>query len=84
MLFPLTKNQCYLLLRWGALLGGIYACVTVLTRHLGEVHWRETILLSGLIALMNLRAVVMQRAADGKPTLHQASGDALILIALLS
>jgi diguanylate cyclase (GGDEF)-like protein len=57
--------------------------VTVLTRHLGEVRWRETMLLSGLIALLNLHAVVMQRAADGKPTLHQASGDALILIALL-
>ncbi len=81
--FLLTKHQCYLLLRWGALLGGIFACGTVLRRHSGEVPWSETILLSGLIALLNLRAVVMQRAADGKPTLHQASGDALILVALL-
>lgn len=79
----LTKNQCYLLLRWSALLGGAYACATVLLRHCGEINWQETILLSVSIALLNLRAVVMQRAVDGKPTLHQASGDALILIALL-
>lgn len=79
----LTKNQSYLLLRWAALLGGFYACTTVLIRHFGEIPWRETLLLSGLIALLNLHAVVMLRAADGKPTLHQASGDALILVALL-
>ena len=79
----LTKNRCYLLLRWCALLGGAAVCLGVPVRHFGEIHWRETTLLSGLIALLNLRAVVMQRAVDGKPTLHQASGDALILIALL-
>lgn len=79
----LTKNQSYLLLRWTALLGGIYACVTVLTRHFREIPWQETVLLSAVIVLLNLRAVVMQRAADGKPTLHQASGEALILIAML-
>ena len=79
----LSKNQCYLLLRWAALLGGGYVCASVLMRHFREIPWQETILLSGLIALLNLRAVVMHRAADGKPTLHQASGDALILIALL-
>ncbi len=78
-----TKLQCYLLLRWTALLGGIYACVTVLTRHFREIPWQETVLLSAVIVLLNLRAVVMQRTADGKPTLHQASGDALILIAML-
>ena len=79
----LTKNRCYLLLRWTALLGGVYACVTVLTRHFGEIPWQETVLLSAVIVLLNLRAVIMQRASDGKPTLHQASGDALILIAML-
>jgi len=79
----LTKNQCYLLVRWTALLGGAYACVSVLARHFREIPWQEAFILSGLIALLNLRAVVMHRAADGKPTLHQASGDALILIALL-
>ena len=79
----MTKNQCYLLLRWSALLAGVYVCVVVLVRHFGEIPWQETILLSGLIALLNLHATVMQRAVDGKPTLHQASGDALILIALL-
>lgn len=79
----LTKNQCYLLLRWTALLGSLSACVTVLTRHFSEIFWQETVLLSAVIVLLNLRAVVMQRAADGKPTLHQASGDALILIAML-
>ncbi len=78
-----TKYHGYLLLRWAALLGGIYACASVLWRHFGEIPWQETILLSGLIALLNLHAVVMQRAADGKPAMHQASGDALILIALL-
>ena len=79
----LTKNQCYLLLRWTALLGGVSACTVVLTRHFGEIPWQETVLLSAVIVLLNLRAVVMQRAADGKPTLHQASGEALILIAML-
>ncbi len=83
MLSFLTKNQCYLLVRWTALLGGAYACVTVLARHFREIPWQEAVLLSGLIALLNLRAVVMQRAVDGKAALHQASGDALILIALL-
>ena len=79
----LTKNSGYLLLRWIALLGGAFVCLWVPTRHFGAIHWQEAILLSGLIALLNLRSVVMQRAVDGKPTLHQASGDALILIALL-
>ena len=83
MLSPLTKNQCYLLVRWTALLGGAYACAVVLARHFREIPWQEAFILSGLIALLNLRAVVMHRAVDGKPTLHQASGDALILIALL-
>ncbi len=79
----LTKYQGYLLLRWTTLLGGVYACVNVLARHFREISWQETVLLSAVIALLNLRAVVMQRAADGKPTVHQASGDALILIAML-
>jgi len=83
MLSPLSKNQIYLLLRWGALLGSFSICVIVLTRHFGAIPWPETVLLSALVALLNLHAVVMQRAADGRPTLHQASGDALILIALL-
>ena len=79
----LTKHHGYLLLRWAALLGGAYACVTVLAHHFQDVSWPEAVLLSGLIALLNLRAVVMQRTEDGRPTLHQASGDALILVALL-
>ena len=83
MLPLLSKNQCYLLLRWAALLGGGYVCVSVLTRHFWEISWPETILLSAVIVLLNLRAVVMLRAVDGKPSLHQASGDALILVALL-
>ena len=83
MLSPLTKNQCYLLVRWLTLLGGAYACASVLARHFREIPWQEAVILSGLIALLNLRAVVMHRAVDGKPTLHQSSGDALILIALL-
>ncbi len=78
-----SKNQCYLFVRWLTLLGGAYACVSVFVRHFWEIPWQEAVLLSGMIALLNLRAVVMHRAADGKPTLHQASGDALILIALL-
>ncbi len=83
MLSFLSKNQCYLLVRWGAMLGGAYACVSVLARHFRDIPWQEAFILSGLIALLNLRAVVMRRVVDGKPTLHQASGDALILIALL-
>jgi diguanylate cyclase (GGDEF)-like protein len=79
----LTKTHCYLLLRWIALIGGVYACVSVLLRRHQDIHWQEAFLLSALIALLNLRGVVMQRATDGKPTLHQASGDALILVALL-
>ena len=78
-----TKYQCYLLLRGSALLAGVCACVTVLVRHFGEIPWQETILLSTSIALLNLRGTIMQRTADGKPTLHQASGDALVLVALL-
>ncbi len=79
----LTKYRAYLLLRWTALLGGVAVCAVVLTRHFGEIPWQETVLLSAVIVLLNLRGVVMQRTADGKPTLHQASGEALILIAML-
>ncbi len=83
MVSLLTKNQGNLLLRWAALLGGFYACATVLVRHFGEIPWQETVLLSSLIALLNLRAVVMVRGKDGTLAVHQASGDALMLVALL-
>ena len=78
-----SKNHCYLFVRWLTLLGGAYVCATVLMRHFREIPWQEAVLLSGVIALLNLRAVVIHRAADGKPAMHQASGDALILVALL-
>jgi len=79
----LGKKTLYPLLRWAALLAALPVCLTVLARQGPGLPWPETLLLAGLRLGLLYRTVVLQRNAEGRPTLHHRQGEALVMIALL-